>query len=483
LLRAASGIGIDRQKCPMANVAERVRGSVRAAALQYRIALPSAAMSDLLAKLYPEHLRTLQAHADAALARAGYDHLVVAAGVPRHQFLDDRDYPFAVNPHFKHWLPVTRAPGSWLVHTPGSKPKLIYLQPRDYWHVVPEAPAGYWVEHFDIAIVHEARDALAHLPKTLTRCAIVGEDIAALGDAVPNNPHVLLDHLHWHRAYKTDYELAMLRVASKLGVRAHRAAEAAFRAGKSEYDINTDYLNAVHETENELPYGNIIALNQHGAILHYMDLNRAPPARADAFLIDAGASFHGYAADITRTHAAAHASEFQQLIDALDVAQRGFVNQVRSGQDYAALHVHAHHAICAILRDQDFIRMSAEAAVETGVSGVFFPHGLGHLLGLQVHDVGGLQQDENGGTVERPPGHPYLRLTRTLAPRMVMTIEPGIYFIDMLLAQLKDKAQAKDVNWAKVDAFRRYGGIRIEDDVVCTDGAPENLTRDAFAAA
>jgi len=65
---------------------------------------------------------------------------------------------------------------------------------------------------------------------------------------------------------------------------------------------------------------------------------------------------------------------------------------------------------------------------------------------------------------------------------MVTTIEPGIYFIDMLLAELKQKPQARDVDWDKVDAFRQYGGIRIEDDVVCTDGAPENLTRDAFAA-
>jgi len=440
-------------------------------------------MSDLLAKLYPDHLRTLQSRADAALARGGFDHLVVAAGVLRDQFLDDRPYPFAVNPHFKHWLPVTKAPGSWIVYTPGAKPKLVYLQPRDYWHVVPEAPAGYWVEHFDVAIVHEAHAALAHLPKALSRCAIIGEENAALGDAKPNNPDAVLNYLHWQRSYKTDYELAMLRVASKIGVRAHRAAQAAFRAGKSEYDINTAYLNAVHETENELPYGNIIALNQHAATLHYMDFNRAPPAHAESFLIDAGASFHGYGSDITRTYAAPHASEFQALIDAVDAAQRGFVAKVKKGQSYPELHIHAHHALAGILREQDFIRLSPESAVETGVSSIFFPHGLGHMLGLQVHDVAGFQKDENGGTIPRPPGHPYLRFTRTLEPRMVTTIEPGIYFIDLLLAELKNKPQARDVNWDKVDAFRRFGGIRIEDDVVCTDGAPENLTRDAFAAA
>ena len=73
-----------------------------------------------------------------------------------------KPYPFAVNPHFKHWLPLTRTPGSWLVYTPGKKLKVIYLQPRDYWHVVPDAPAGYWVEQ----LLHEnikAREALRHM--------------------------------------------------------------------------------------------------------------------------------------------------------------------------------------------------------------------------------------------------------------------------------------------------------------------------------
>jgi len=438
-------------------------------------------MSDLLAQLYPEHLRELKTRADAALARGGFDHLLIAAGMPRQQFLDDRDYAFAVNPHFKHWLPVTKAPGSWISYTRGRKPKLVYLQPRDYWHVVPEAPAGYWVEHFDVVIIREAREALAQLPP-LTRCAIIGEDNIALDSTRPNNPEAVLNYLHWHRSYKTDYELGMMRVASKLGTRAHRAAEAAFRSGASEYDIHMAYLRAVHETDNELPYSNIIALNQHGAVLHYTDLNRSPPAHADSFLIDAGASYHGYASDITRTYAAPAASEFQMLVDSVDAAQRTFVSKVRDGQSYPQLHDQAHHVLAGILREQGFIRLSAESAVESGVSTAFFPHGLGHPIGLQVHDVAGFQKDESGGTIPRPNAHPYLRFTRTLQPRMVVTIEPGIYFIDLLLGKLKDSPQSRDINWEKVDKFRHYGGIRIEDDVVCTAGDPENLTRDAFAA-
>lgn len=432
--------------------------------------------------LYAEHLATLKGRADQALQREGFDHLVIAAGQPGPQFLDDRPYPFAVNPHLKHWLPVTKAPGSWLVYTPGRKPKLVYLQPHDYWHVVPEAPAGYWVEHYEIAIIREAKDARAHLPNDAARCAVIGEAFAGLDGFAPNNPQGVLDYLHYQRSYKSAYELAMMRVASKIGARSHRAAAQAFRAGASEFDIHMAYLAAARQTDNELPYSNIVALNEHGAVLHYTDLGHAPPAYSHSFLIDAGASFHGYASDITRTHAAANAGEFQALIDAVDEAQRGFVARVRAGQSYPDLHVHAHLVLGGVLKEHGFIRMSAEAALAGGVTSTFFPHGLGHPIGLQVHDVAGFQASDRGGTLPRPAGHPYLRMTRALEPGMVVTIEPGLYFIDMLLAELRNKPAAKDIEWAKVDAFRKYGGIRIEDDVVCTAGEPENLTRDAFAA-
>jgi Xaa-Pro dipeptidase len=126
--------------------------------------------------------------------------------------------------------------------------------------------------------------------------------------------------------------------------------------------------------------------------------------------------------------------------------------------------------------------MTPESAVESGVSSAFFPHGIGHGIGVQVHEVAGFAASDSGGTIDRPAGHPYLRLTRVLEPGMVVTIEPGLYFIDMLLGKLRANGHGDAVDWARVDAFRPYGGIRIEDDVACTDGEPENLTRGAFAA-
>ncbi len=112
---------------------------------------------------------------------------------------------------------------------------------------------------------------------------------------------------------------------------------------------------------------------------------------------------------------------------------------------------------------------------------MLLPHGLGHLLGLQVHDVGGLQKTPEGGSIPRPEGHPYLRLTRVLEENFVVTMEPGLYFIDQLLDQARGDHRGAKIDWARVEQFRRFGGIRIEDNLAVTAGGCENLTRDAFA--
>ncbi|MEO7067573.1 MAG: Xaa-Pro dipeptidase [Rhodanobacter sp.] len=436
-------------------------------------------MQDQPASLYPSHVATLCERASQALTLGGFDHLLVAAGTPLRRFLDDQDYPFSVNPHFKHWLPLTDTPGSWLVYTPGHKPKLIFVQPHDYWHVVPQAPHGYWVNSFEIVIVRSAADALAELPTD--KCAVITPDEPTLGSASAHNPTVVLDYLHWFRSIKTPYELALMREANRIGTRAHRAAEAAFRAGASEFDIHMAYLASARQIDAELPYGSIVALNEHGATLHYSHFDRTPPERSRTLLIDAGASAAGYASDITRTYAMKDAWEFQALIDSVNTAQQGFVAKVRAGQSYSDLHIHAHHVLAGVLREHGFFKMSADMAVEFGISRAFFPHGLGHMIGAQVHDVAGFQQSERGGNIDRPANHPFLRMTRELQPGMVVTIEPGLYFIDMLLAELRNKSFSHDIDWVRVEHFRQFGGIRIEDDVVCTDDAPENLTRIAFA--
>ncbi len=440
-------------------------------------------MAALLAALYDDHVRVQRTRTDAALNACGFDALAIFAGRAPLQFLDDLSYPFKPNPHFKLWAPLAACADCWIIYKPHTPLQLLFFQPIDYWHKPPALPADYWTKHFAIEVMRQPDDAHQYL-KDIKNCAFIGEvqpGFDALGFAALN-PMTLLHHLHFDRARKTAYEVECMRRASLYGARGHLAAERAFRAGASEYDIHMEYVRATTHTESELPYDNIIGLNEHAAVLHYQHQARLPPATLRSFLIDAGAQFGGYACDITRTYSAAN-DEFAQMIEEMHALQQALCAQVRAGVDYASIHVDAHRRIAGLLHDHKIIRVAPDTAVSSGLSSVFFPHGIGHLLGLQVHDVAGLAIDHSGKEQKPPPAHPYLRLTRTLEPGFAVTIEPGVYFIEPLLEQARQSAHKANIDWSRVDALRSFGGIRIEDDVVCTDAEPENLTRAAFAAA
>lgn len=448
------------------------------------MAAPMATSDATLGSLYPDHLESVAARHDRALDKAGADVAVIYSGGLRETFMDDEVYPFVANPYFKVWAPLTAHPECYVVYRPGSTPRLVYYRPEDFWHQPPARPAGYWTDHFDVEVVSSTEAIREHLPGNRANAILIGEiDRPEQAHGIERiNPRAALTTLDYLRAAKTEYELECMREAQRRAARGHRAAAEAFEDGAGEFDIHLAYCRAVGQTESELPYGNIIALNEHASVLHYRHLERERPEAHRSFLIDAGASFNGYAADVSRTYARDDAG-FQSLIDAMDSLQRALVDEVRSGVDFRELHRSAHRRIAALLAEADLAKASPEALVEQGVTVAFFPHGLGHFLGLQVHDAGGFLADEDGREIDKPDGHPFLRLTRTLAKDHVVTIEPGLYFIPMLLGPLRETGAGSLVNWERVAALIPCGGIRVEDDVRVLDDGAENLTRDAFAAA
>lgn len=439
---------------------------------------------DKLETLYRAHVTVLKLRHDKALQASGFDHLVIFGGAPHTAFLDDQDYGFRVNPHFKWWVPVVDNPHCMLVYTPGVKPRLVYWQPIDYWYKPADTPGGWWVPPFDIEVITEPQQARQFIP-TAGRTAFIGEwdpAFASWGN-LASNPQPLIDRLHYDRTWKTEYELECIRAANDRGAAGHLAAEKAFRNGESEYEIHLAYLRAALHTEDELPYGNIVAMNENAAVLHYVHhiRERHEADRRYSFLIDAGASFNGYASDITRTYSE-RKDEFNDLVGAMNDMQQALCAEIRPKVNYIDIHMLAHRKVAQILRDFDLVRdLDADGIVQKRISSAFLPHGVGHYLGLQVHDVGGFLKNPEGETIPKPEGHPYLRLTRVIEPGHVFTIEPGLYFIAPLLSELKKTAEAKHVNWEKVDRFRKFGGIRVEDDIAVTETGYENLTRDAFA--
>jgi Xaa-Pro dipeptidase len=438
-----------------------------------------------LASEYGAHLAILEQRLDEALQATGFEGVVVFAGEEQVVFRDDQTYPFRVEPYFKAWVPLTHAPGSFLRLVPGQRPMLVYKQVEDYWHEPPSDPAGYWTQHFDIRIAR-TDDEARKLSGSGARWVAIGSAAKRAGRGAEAQPALndarFLSHLDFTRAVKTTYELLCMRGAQAMAVRGHVAVAAAFKSGTTELELHQAYLAASGQRETELPYGNIIALNEHAATLHYQRMRAEPPAVTRSLLIDAGAEFKGYAADITRTYSASASDDFAALIASMDALQQRICAEVKPSVDFVVLHAFTHRQIASLLVEHKLVTCSADEAVATGITHGFLPHGLGHLLGLQVHDAGGHLADTTGKKREPPRPDPYLRLTRTLQPGVVVTIEPGLYFIPSLLHALLAKHESR-LNRAAIERLVPFGGIRIEDNVEVTADGHRNLTRDAFAAA
>ena len=437
-----------------------------------------------LAGLYAGHFHTWAERFAEACAARRVDGVVVFSGRAQHRFRDDIAHPFFAEPYFKAWVPLT-APDAALKIVPGETPLLAHVQRADYWHAPPEAPEGFWTQHFEIRPVADTTALLEALGTPLGGLAALGEAAdASMGFATVNDP-ALLGHLDYYRACKTAYEIACMAAANRIAAAGHAAARAALADAPdrhSEFTLNQTYCAATRQRESELPYPNIVALNEHASTLHYQHLDREPPAAFRSFLLDAGAQFNGYASDVTRTLSGGGAG-FDALIASMDALQTRLCAGVRAGVSFVALNDFAHRLLAEVLAEHALITCTAEEAYSRGITRSFLPHGLGHLLGLQVHDAGGRLSAPDGGVAAPPPEHPFLRLTRTLQPGFVVTVEPGLYFIPPLLEPLRNGPLARAVHWRNVDALTPYGGIRIEDDVLVTDAGSRNLSRAALLEA
>jgi Xaa-Pro dipeptidase len=439
----------------------------------------------VLDRLYPAHHEALAARYGAALAASPWESLAVYSGSPRYRFRDDQSWPFRAGAFYQQWIPCEDHADSVLLFRAGRRPLLVLHLPRDYWHSVPAAPAGEWTRWFEIEIVHDPAGVRRALPKDLSSCALLGEPdekVAGWGFGALNPP-ALVNPLEFGRLYKTDYEVECIAIANRCAAAGHLAARDAFLGGASEFGIHLAYLAATGHSEAELPYANIIALNEHGATLHYGRFERNAPEARHSFLIDAGARCRGYAADITRTWPARPAGEFAALVAALDRSQQALVDGLRPGGSYVDVHEDAQLAVAVILEEFGIVSMAPDDMVDAGVSSVFLPHGVGHHLGLQVHDSAGKLAGPDGAPLPQPEPWPFLRNLRPVETGNVFTIEPGIYFIDALLEPLRAGPLGVHVDWDAIERLRPYGGIRIEDNVWMGPDGPRNLSREAFASA
>jgi Xaa-Pro dipeptidase len=434
-----------------------------------------------LSTLYRAHVAELQQVYAAALAKSGFDGLVIHSGTPRQQNrFDDQHWPLRPTPAFLHWLPLAE-PDCALVFAPAAQPSLTLLRTTalDFWEGRAPAESDHYQDSFDLREVERAQDLARALP-ALDGFAYVGDDIAPAAtwgfadQAI--NPEGLVAELDTARTLKSAYERHCIAEANRRAARGHARVFEAFRTGDcSELELHLLYLQTTEQDDAETPYKNIVALDAHAAVLHHVHYGRrAPAGPAHSLLVDAGATCLGYAGDITRTAVKGTgegADAFGALVDRLEAMQQELCTRARAGLLYEELHDQAHELLAEVLRELDIARASADELVATGVTRRFLPHGLGHSLGLQTHDVGArptVPRDEN----------PFLRATFRIAPGHVFTIEPGCYFIDSFLDELRAAPEGNAINWPLVDLLRNFGGVRIEDNIAVTDQGSENLTRD-----
>uniref|UniRef100_A0A8D8V8X3 Xaa-Pro dipeptidase n=1 Tax=Cacopsylla melanoneura TaxID=428564 RepID=A0A8D8V8X3_9HEMI len=284
------------------------------------------------------------------------------------------------------------------------------------------------------------------------------------------------------RVIKTDLELNVLRYASRISSEAHRSVMRKISPGMHEYQAEAIFKHYIHYVggSRHVAYTCICASGCNGAVLHYGHAS-APNDKqildGDMLVFDMGSSYYGYASDITCSYPVngkftdRQANIYTAVLD----ANRAVMKAALPGVSWVDMHRLANQVVLTKLLEMGLLRGSVDELLEHNIGSLFQPHGLGHLLGIDVHDVGGyLPHCPPRPTIA---GFKSLRFARKLKENMVLTIEPGCYFIPPILEKaFKDETISHLLNQDKLREFFNFGGVRIEDVVVIKATGVENLT-------
>ncbi|XP_026730893.1 xaa-Pro dipeptidase isoform X2 [Trichoplusia ni] len=407
----------------------------------------------------------------------------------------DVEYVFRQEPYFT-WVCGVRDPGCYFA---------LDVATRKSYLFVPRLPIDYeiWMgkllscEDFkklyavdEVYYVDELATILQGLkPETLlTLCGVNSDSGLTAKEAIFEginefkvDNETLFPIIAELRVIKTPEEIEVLRYVCKVSSDAHKKVMLYAKPGLQEYQCEAVFLEHCYRAGGcrHVSYTCICGSGHNAATLHYGHAS-APNAKTiapgDMCLFDMGGNYGGYAADITCSFPAnGKFTEDQKLIyEAVLFARDAVIREAKPGVLWPDMHLLANRTMLEHLKKGGLLKGDVEEMINHGIHGVLQPHGLGHLLGLDVHDVGGYLAH----CPARPPGPlRRLRTARALQPGMTLTVEPGCYFVDRLLSEAKnDPEQSQFFNWDMVDRFRNFGGVRIEDDVLITETGVENLT-------
>jgi len=412
--------------------------------------------------------RSLQRRrAELAAAWTGIDAVVViGAGelIPRPGRAD-LTYPFQAHSEYLYLTDRNR-PGGVLVFDP-AEGWTDFVAPVTAEEVLWSGAPADSGEGEDVAGVDGWLQARAGRPLAVLGAAPPG----VAGDAA--RARELRYDLNSIRRRKDELELARMRAAAAVTAAGFAETVPRLRAGATEREIQVELeLAFLRAGADAVAYDTIVGAGADAAVLHFAPGPR-PLADGEVVLIDAGGEVRHYVSDVTRTYPvgdgfdAAHA-QWHAVVHA---AQRAAIELCTVGTEWLDVHRAAGVVLASGLTDLGLLHGDPEGLVDSGAIRLFFPHGIGHLVGLGVRDAAGPLRG-------RETGRPGLtRIDLPLEPGHVVTVEPGLYIVPALLTDPEHRARYSGaVDFARAEAMAGFGGIRIEDNIHVTADGPENLT-------
>ena len=381
----------------------------------------------------------------------------------------DQTYPFLAHTEY-YYLAALECPGSVVAFDPKDGPE------AGWKSFVPDVTEA---ERVWEARVQPPGEPVAALEPWLT--ARRGRTIIGLGAPLRGvradeaRTAAVRERFAAARRPKDDAELALLRLAADATAAGHAAMAERLRPGVTERALQIEMEAAFYRAGADgTGYGTIVGAGPNSAVLHFSPSGRTV-SDGDFVLVDAGAHVGRYVIDVTRTHLVGDVSPFQRdLYQIVLAAEEAAIARCVPGAEWKDIHLAAAVEMMAGLVEVGIMRGEAESLVEQAAHTLFFPHGLGHLVGLGVRDA-------SGRAVGRAPDGrtslKNLRMDLPLQPGYVTTVEPGLYFIPAILNDPARREKYRDaVHWDRVEECMDLGGVRIEDNVLVTEGAPEVLT-------
>ncbi|KAF4626721.1 hypothetical protein G7Y89_g11436 [Cudoniella acicularis] len=394
---------------------------------------------------------------------------------------NDENVPFRQRRYF-YYLTGCALPDSYFTYDIATDTSTLFIPPIEpesvIWSGLPlsedEALSLYDIDA--VKTTNEVASALAH-PHTASSVWAIADQVSDHITFLEFNSKdfvLLKEAIEECRVVKDDYEVALIRKANAISTIAHTEVLKKVKTAKNERELEAAFIErCIANGAREQAYHSIVASGTAAATLHYVN-NHEPLAGKLNLLLDAGGEFNCYAADITRTFPinGKFSPESKAIYDIVLQMQHVCINMLKAGALWDTIHLTAHEIAIEGLLKLGILQGDKEDILKIRTSVAFFPHGLGHYLGMDTHDTGG-----HPNYADKDPMFRYLRVRGKVPAGSVITVEPGIYFCRFIIEPyLRDPVHAAYINFDVLNRYWEVGGVRIEDNILVTETGYDNLT-------